>query len=93
MKGGYVRRTITSAEAARMPTAKRHGNGWSLPRSHYVWNLVNLEDVVELGEVVHHVNRVRDDDRAENLQKMTRRAHEDLHIEARGRTTHRPPLT
>ena len=31
------------------------------------------------GEVVHHINRIRDDNRIENLQIMTRGEHTTLH--------------
>jgi len=83
--GGYFRRTLSPQEAAIMPTAIRHGNGWSVPRSHYVWNMSNPLTVVQRGEVVHHVNRVRDDDRIENLMRMARTDHQDLHIRGRSR--------
>lgn len=83
VNGGYVRRTLTTDEAAWMPTACRHGNGWSLPRSHYVWNLAHPDDVVHRGDVVHHINRVRDDDRIENLSKMDRSVHHRMHLDER----------
>lgn len=83
VNGGYIRRTLTAAEVAIMPTAVKHGNGWSIPRSHYVWNLTHPDDRVNPGEVIHHINRIRDDDVSHNLQKMTRRDHEALHIAGR----------
>lgn len=86
VKGGYVRRTLTPAEAAVMPTALRHGNGWSVPRSHYVWNLAHPDNPVREGEVIHHRDRVRDNDVIDNLEKLTRQDHEALHIADRRRS-------
>lgn len=83
VKGGYVRRTLSPSEAAAMPTALRHGNGWSVPRSHYVWNLAHPQNPVRPGEVIHHRDRVRDNDVITNLDKLTRREHEKLHISER----------
>ena len=35
------------------------------------------------GEVVHHINHVRDDNRLENLQLMTFKEHAGLHMKER----------
>jgi hypothetical protein len=73
--GGYVRVTITPEQAALWPTALKHGNGWSIQRSHKVWNEAHPDDLVETGYHVHHLNHQRDDDRPENLEKMLRGDH------------------
>jgi hypothetical protein len=39
----------------------------------------NIGRYLEDGEVVHHINEKRDDDRPENLQVMTRGEHNSLH--------------
>jgi hypothetical protein len=83
VKGGYVRATLPPEEAALSPTALRHGASWSIPRSHRVWNRAHPDDLVQPGEQVHHLNGVTDDDRIENLAKMSRQAHEELHAPER----------
>jgi hypothetical protein len=83
-RGGYVRRTLTAEEAVRMPTALRHSDSWSIPRSHYVWNLAHPDDVVQPGYEVHHKNLIRDDDRVENLEKLTPDEHRAAHAGRRG---------
>lgn len=85
-RGGYYRRTLTPSEAEIMPTVVRHGahKQPSIMRSHYVWNLNNQDDPVQPGEVIHHINRMRDDDRIENLQKLSSTAeHNALHARER----------
>lgn len=78
-KGGYVRCTITAEQAELWPTAVHHGGGFSIPRSHVVWNTAHPEAVVKRGEHVHHLNGVRDDDRPENLRPMDALEHESMH--------------
>jgi hypothetical protein len=60
-------RPLDDAERA-YPTA----HSGELPRSHLVWNRAHPDDLVQPGEQVRHVNRVRDDDRIENLEKRRR---------------------
>ena len=78
--GGYVRATLAPDEAAKHPTARPHKRGgWSIQRSHLVWNRAHPGDPVQPRQHVHHENRIRDDDRIENLRKMTVVAHVRLH--------------
>jgi hypothetical protein len=48
-------------------------------RSHRVWNAAHPGDMVRAGYQIHHINGVRDDDRPENLQKVTIAEHYALH--------------
>lgn len=88
--GGYVRCTITPEQGAIWPTALCHGNSWSIQRTHMVWNLAHPDDLVRRGDEVHHLNRVRDDDRIENLLKMTKAEHIKLHVDSGDRKRPRP---
>ena len=81
--GGYVRRTLTPELAAKWPTALRHGNGWSIQRSHAIWNTHQPDRIVRPGQHVHHLNRIRDDDRIENLEALDAAEHRILHFEER----------
>ena len=49
--------------------------------SHDIWNYYNPNDRIEYnnGQVIHHINENKLDDKIENLQKMTRGAHISLH--------------
>lgn len=90
VKGGYYRRGLTAKEAAKMPTATKHGKGWSIPRSHYVWNLAHPDDLVTKSDHVHHLNGRRDDDRAENLVKMDGEQHLKMHWRTTRRSQNAP---
>lgn len=72
---GYVRVSPTDPRERAYPTARRG----KIPRSHLVWNRAHPEDLVEPGDEVHHVNRTPDDDRIENLRKLTPSAHHAEH--------------
>jgi hypothetical protein len=76
---GYVRCTITKQQAALWPTATLNSYRWSIMRSHKVWNLAHPGDVVTSGYQVHHLNGIRDDDRPENLQKLSIDDHYAVH--------------
>lgn len=88
---GYIRVTLSPDQAQQHPTATKHGGGWSIARSHLVWNGANPNDPVQPGEHVHHINHVRDDDRPENLHKLSPFDHLSYH--ARGRPGSRDPVT
>ena len=49
--------------------------------SHDVWNYYHIDDLIMKGDgfVIHHVNKNPEDDRIENLQKMTDFGHRSLH--------------
>ena len=48
--------------------------------AHDVWNFYHPDDLIKKGEVIHHINGDKSDDRTENLQKMTRAKHTSLHV-------------
>lgn len=77
LTSGYVRVGLTEEEARRHPTAIKatKRRQWSIQRSHLVWNEHHPTDLVTSGEHVHHLNRIRDDDRIENLAKLTAADH------------------
>lgn len=75
-KRGYIYCTISLEQAANWPTAhKAQSNSWRIRRSHRVWNEAHPTDVLQPGNVVHHINRIRDDDRLENLYRHSTQAH------------------
>lgn len=76
---GYVRCTISREVAGRYPTAITGNTSSSILRSHLVWNHTHPNGLVHPGDHVHHINKIRDDDRLENLQKMDRRSHLVMH--------------
>ena len=47
--------------------------------SHNVWNYYNPNDIIKDGEMIHHINKNPDDNRIENLEKMTIGEHTTLH--------------
>lgn len=65
--------------------AKRHTtvNGRQVQKSHLVWNAYRPDNPVRDGEVIHHINGDPEDNRAENLVKMTLAEHEALHSRER----------
>ncbi len=81
---GHVRCTITPKEASNHPTALNHGspNYWSIQRSHLVWNRAHPDNLVRPGQHIHHINRIKDDDRIKNLRKMGHSAHLAMHRKA-----------
>jgi hypothetical protein len=54
-------------------------NGEKIPRAYLVWNKYHPENPVKPGEVIHHINENKLDDKIENLQKMTDSEHRRLH--------------
>ncbi len=54
-------------------------NGKRLPRAYVVWNKYNPNDPIKPGEVIHHKNEDKLDDRIENLQKLPDSEHRRLH--------------
>lgn len=85
VSGGYYVLTVSAEEAPRHPTARPNGalRTWIVRRSHKVWNDAHPNNPVRPGEQVHHLNHVRDDDRAENLLKLTDAEHRKLHPRTR----------
>lgn len=89
LRKGYVRAWITPEQAALWPTGWVAKNSHYILRSHKVWNEAHPDDFVQKGEEVHHENEIRDDDRPENLRKMTSAEHDALHW--RKRKKHKSP--
>lgn len=52
-------------------------------RSHAIWSAAYPDDPILPGETIHHRNRVRDDDRIENLEKLPLTVHTALHHKGR----------
>lgn len=65
-KTGYIWVSPLDDAERHYPTS-RDG---SIVRSHLTWNRAHPDDVVKPGELIHHKNRNRADDRIENLQKL-----------------------
>lgn len=74
-KGGETR---TNAGYVRVWNGTKY-----IPRSHAVWNAAHPNDPILPGEHIHHSNRIRDDDRPENLQKIAAGDHNSLHHKGR----------
>lgn len=56
-------------------------DGTTVKRSHFVWNETHPDDPVLLGQVIHHMNHVKTDDRPENLMKLPgQREHVARHV-------------
>jgi hypothetical protein len=66
----YVR--VPDAERGAHPTMRRDGY---IRRYHRVWNLAYPENKVMAGDVIHHKNEIKNDDRIENLQKTVQADH------------------
>lgn len=81
---GHIRAVLDSEEAARHPTAIKHSrsNHWTIQRSHIVWNKAHPTDQVQVGDHIHHINGIRDDDRIENLVRLSGSAHIAMHQHA-----------
>lgn len=67
----------------------RSGN--HIPLSYEIWNLNHPNDVIRRkdGFVIHHINKISNDDRTENLQKMTIFEHNSFHHLKDGRTSNK----
>jgi hypothetical protein len=71
---GYVRIRVEDHATGRV----------TYPLEHREVAAATIGRPLRANEVAHHVNGVRDDNRPENLQVMTRRAHMALHGHLRG---------
>lgn len=50
-------------------------------RSHIVWNAAHPDDPILPGQVIHHRNEIKDDDRPENLEKLpSQSVHAAMHF-------------
>lgn len=58
------------------PTIRKDGY---IQRYQYVWNTHHPDDPVRIGDVIHHLNEDRTDDRIENLEKTTQPEHARNH--------------
>jgi len=73
---GRVFVRIPNAERHLHPTMRKDGY---IQRYQYVWNTAHPEDPVLPGDVIHHINEDRTDDRLENLEKTTQSKHAREH--------------
>lgn len=64
-------------------------NGKLIRRSHFVWGKYHPEDPIKKGEVIHHINEDKLDDRIFNLQKMSNYAHRQIHSNVATKTLNR----
>jgi hypothetical protein len=56
-------------------------------RSHVVWDASHPDDPIKHGEVIHHRNGVKNDDRPENLEKLSSQSvHASLHLRGKPKT-------
>ena len=67
-----------------LPNNKFHFKGNYVRRSHLVWFAYHGE-IIENPFMIHHINEIRDDDRIENLQKITFSKHQKIHSKTRNR--------
>lgn len=61
---------------------KAYHEGYAL-RAHVVWWLFN-HSIPQKGDVLHHINKIKDDDHIENLQLISRSEHTILHCKLKG---------
>lgn len=54
--------------------------------SHAIWNYHYPNDVVKKGEIIHHINENRIDDRVDNYLKLSRSEHNIIHNTGKSRT-------
>jgi hypothetical protein len=47
----------------------------------YAWNAAHPEDRAKKFEIIHHINGNHNDNRPENLEKVSSRGHADAHIQ------------
>jgi len=66
-KDGYVIVWIPPDERHKWPEISRQGYVF---RSHAAWNEAHPDDPWRPGEVIHHRNGIKDDDRPANLEKL-----------------------
>jgi len=76
-RGGYI-----LIRCENHPRAKHAGR---YIREHNLVMEKHLGRYLQKGEVVHHINSIKDDNRLENLQLMTRSEHMRLHTKGRTR--------
>jgi len=80
---GRVFIRIPDNERHLHPTRRKDGY---IQRHQYVWNTAHPEDPVREGDVIHHRNEDRTDDRLENLEKTTQSEHAREHGRGRKHT-------
>lgn len=80
-KGGVRLDKRTGRHYCLVPVEERHmwGGRSSVLRYHMVWMKSHPDDPILPGQVIHHINHNPSDDRPENLMKLTKREHEELH--------------
>jgi hypothetical protein len=87
LNGNWVSGSWVSNEGrvfVRVPPGERHlhptirSDGY-IQRYQYNWNNRYPDDPVKRGDIIHHVNEDRTDDRVENLEKLTQSEHARRH--------------
>ena len=79
-KGSHRKRVYTTVSLKDSYKSKVIGyKGTTYKYSRVLWNIMNPDDMVGLGDVVHHIDGDRFNDSLSNLQKMTRGGHASMH--------------
>ncbi len=57
--------------------------GGTVPEHRYIWWLNHKDDPIKYNEEIHHINGDHQDNRIENLEKVTLKQHRQRHKELR----------
>ena len=80
--GGHTKKRDDGYIAVYVPSHPRANSDGYVMEHHLVMEK-HLGRLIAPGEVVHHINGVRDDNRIENLMVMTAKEHMSLHMKER----------